>query len=153
MPLPEIHGCHLLWVVSGRHKNYFKNQFLMNSEPAFRLLTYFNSVMTILSKGCTPDNFESCNSLKFSFNIWSLCSNFVDYESFLESNSPDILALCESILYDTIDSSNFSLRGYVPLIWKDSTTHMHGLAVYVMEGLPFGRDLSLENQIFTYVFE
>ena len=109
--------------------------------------------MTILSKGCTSDNFESRNSLKFSFNIWSLCSNFVDYESFLESNSPDILALCESVLYDTIDSSNFSVRGYVPLIWKDSTTHMHGLAVYVMEGLPFGRDLPLENQIFTYVFE
>ena len=108
--------------------------------------------MTILSKGCTPDNFESRNSLKFSFmNIWSLCLNFVDYESFLESNSPDILALCESILYDSIDSSNFSVRDYVPLIWKDSTTHMHGLAVYAMEGLPFGRDVSLENSADFYL--
>ena len=59
---------------------------------------------------------------------------FVDCESFLESNSPDILALCESNLDDSIDSGNFSVRGYLLLILKDSITHMHGLAVYVKEG-------------------
>ena len=49
------------------------------------------------SKGCKPDNFESRNSLKLSFtNVPDLCSNFVDCESFPESNSPDILALCET---------------------------------------------------------
>ena len=32
----------------------------------------------------------------------------------------------------------------VPLIQKKSSTHMHGLAVYVKEGLPFAWDLSLE---------
>ena len=37
------------------------------------------------------------------------------------------------------------VRGYFPLIRKDYSTHMHGLAVYVKEGLPFARDLSLEN--------
>ena len=37
------------------------------------------------------------------------------------------------------------MRGYLPLIRKDSGTHMHGLAVYVKEGLPLARDLSLEN--------
>ena len=37
------------------------------------------------------------------------------------------------------------MRGYLPLIRKDSTTHMYGLAVYVMEGLPFAQDISLEN--------
>ena len=37
------------------------------------------------------------------------------------------------------------MRGYFPLIPKDSTTHVHGLAVYVKEGLPFARDLFLEN--------
>ena len=102
--------------------------------------------MAILSKVCKPDNFESHNSLKLSFtNIRGLRSNFVDCESFLESNSPDILALCETNLDDSIDSGNFSVRGYLPLIRKDSSTHMHGLAVYVKEGLPFARDLSLEN--------
>ena len=77
--------------------------------------------------------------------------NFVDCESFLESNSPDILALCETNLYGSIDSGNFSLRGYLPLIQKDSSTHMHGLAVYVKEGLPFARDLSLENSADSYL--
>ena len=40
---------------------------------------------------------------------------------------------------DSIDSGNFSVRGYLPLIQKDSTTHMHSLAVYLKEGLPFVR--------------
>ena len=90
--------------------------------------------MAILSKACKPDNFESHNFLKLSFtNVRGLCSNFFDCEFFLESNSPDILALCETNLNDSIDSGNFSGRGYLPLIQKDSGTHMHGLAVYVEE--------------------
>ena len=109
--------------------------------------------MAILSKVCKSDNFESHNSLKLSFtNIRGLRSNFVDCESFLESNSPEILALCETNLDDSIDSGNFSVRGYLPLIRKDSSTHMHGLAVYVKEGLPFARDLSLENCRFLLMF-
>ena len=70
------------------------------------------------------------------------CSNFVECESFLESNSPDVLALCEINLDDSIDSGNLSVRGYLPLIWKDYVTNMHGFSVYVKEGLPFARDLS-----------
>ena len=102
--------------------------------------------MAILSKGCKPDNFELHNSLKLSFrNIRGLRSNFVECESFLESNSPDILALCETNLDDSIDSGNFSVRVYLPLIRKDCITHMPGLAVYVKEGIPFARDLPLEN--------
>ena len=86
--------------------------------------------MAILSKACKPDNFELHNSLKLSFtNIRGLRSNFVDCESFFESNSPDILALCETNLDDSNDSGNFPVRGYLPLIQKDSSTHMHCLAV------------------------
>ena len=84
-------------------------------------------------------------------NIGSLCSNLVDCKSFLESNSPGILALRETNLNDSIDSGNFSVRGYLPLILKDSSTHMHGLAVYVKEGLPFARNLSLENSADSYL--
>ena len=92
--------------------------------------------MAILSKLCKPDNFKSHNSLKLSFrNIWGLCSNFVDCESFLESNSPGTPALCETILDDPIDFGNFCVRGYLPLIQKDSGTDMYGLAVYI-KGLP-----------------
>ena len=71
----------------------------------------------ILSKACKPDNFESPNSLKHGFtNIRDLCLNFIDCESFLESNSHDILALCETNLNDSIDSGNFFVRDYLPLI-------------------------------------
>ena len=101
--------------------------------------------MTI-SKACKPDNFESHNSLKLSFtNIRGLRSNFVDCESFLESNSPDILALCETNLHGSIDFGNFFVSGYLPLIQRESSTHIHNLTVYVKEGLPFAQDLSLEN--------
>ena len=49
-------------------------------------------------------------------NIFGLRSNFVKCESFLESNSPDILALCKTNLDDSHDSGNFSVTGYLPLI-------------------------------------
>ena len=117
--------------------------------------------MAILSKGCKPDNFESKNSPKLSLrNIWGLCSNFVDFESFLESHSfkpnqtqaqSGILALCEISLDGSIDFGKFSVRGYLPLIRKDSTTYVHGLSVYVKEGLPFAWDLSLENAADSYL--
>ena len=87
-------------------------------------------IMPISSKVCKPDKFESCNSLKLNFtNIRGLHSNFVECESFLELNSPDILALCETNLDDSTDSGNFSVRGYLSLIRKDSITHLHGHAV------------------------
>ena len=80
-------------------------------------------IMTILSKECKPDNFEPHNSLKLSFmNIWSFHSNFDECESSLESNSPDIPVwqTCDTNLDNSIDSGNFSMWGYLPLIWKDS---------------------------------
>ena len=49
------------------------------------------------------------------------------------------------ILGDSIDFGNFSVWGYLPLIQKDSATHIHGLVVYLKEGLPFALELSLEN--------
>ena len=75
--------------------------------------------------------------------------NFVDCESFLKSESPDIFALYETNLDDSIDSGNFSVRN--SLIQKDSSIHMHGLAVYVKEGPPFAWDLSLENSADSYL--
>ena len=67
-----------------------------------------------------------------------------------ESNSPDILALCETNVDDSIDSGNFFARGYLPLIREGSVIHMHGLRFYVKEGLPFARDLSIENSADSY---
>ena len=44
-----------------------------------------------------------------------------------------------------------SLWGYLPLIWKDASTQIHGPAVYVKEGLPLVWDLSLENFTDSYL--
>ena len=111
-------------------------------------LSLIQWIITIQSKGCKPDNFESHNSLKFNFtDIWGIRSNFVKFEPFLESNSPDILALCQTNLEDSIDSGNFSVRGFLPLIRKDSTIYIHGLSVYVEKRFPFAQELSLENSM------
>ena len=55
-------------------------------------------------------------------------------------------------LDDSSSSGNFTVRDYLPLIRKDSSTHIHGLAVYMKEGFPFARDLSLENYGFLLMF-
>ena len=73
--------------------------------------------MAILSKGCKPDKSEPHKSLKLSFtNIRELRSNFAECESFLESNSPDILALFERNLDNSVDSGNLCVKSYLPLI-------------------------------------
>ena len=105
--------------------------------------------MAILSKEVNQITLNHTTSLKLSFlNIWGLHSNFCECQSFLESNPPDILVLCET---DSIDSGNFSVRGYLPLIQQGSNTHIHGLAVYVKEGLPFPQDLSPDNSADSYL--
>ena len=88
--------------------------------------------MAILSKVCKSDHSESHNSLKLNFtNIQALHSNFDRCKSFLGTNPPDILALCETNFDDSIYSGNFYVRSYLPSIWKDSITHTHGLAICV----------------------
>ena len=95
--------CYDRWVLSEGHKNYFKDWCLINSQAYLSVFDLFLTqwIMVILSNGCKPDNFESQNSLKLRFtNIQGLSSNFVECESFLESNSPHILALYETNLDD-----------------------------------------------------
>ena len=75
--------------------------------------------MARLPKGFRPDNFESYSSLQCSFTTTRfLCCNFLGWESFLEANPPDILALYKTNLKYSIDSSNFPMKGYLPLIRK-----------------------------------
>ena len=81
------------------------------------------------------------NSQKLSFtNTRSLCSN-----------SPNVLAPFETNLDDSIDSGIFSVSGYLLLIRNDSSTHMHGLSVYVKDALPFPKDLSLGHSADSYL--
>ena len=60
-------------------------------------------------------------------------------------------SVCETNLDGSIDSGNFFLTGCLPLIQKDSFTHIHGLAAYMKEGLSFARDLSLGNSVGSYL--
>ena len=129
--ISEFPGCHLLQQMSSQCGSQKLIQGLGTHELTTHLslltvyLFKFNELWSFYQKHVIPDNFESHNSLKLSFtNIQDLRVNFVDCESFLDSNSPDILALCETNLDDSIDSGNFSVRGYLPLIQKDSSTHM-----------------------------
>ena len=108
----------------------------MNLQPTFLTLT----------------SFKSHNSLKrSSMIIRGLLWDFIECESFHESNSPDILALCETNLDGSIESGSLPVRGYVPLIVKKLVTHIHGLVVYVKEGRPFARDISLEKSAGSYL--
>ena len=102
--------------------------------------------MTILSKVCKPDKFESPNSLKLALQTFDA---FV--QILLIVNLSLNLVLCETNLDDSIDSGSYSVRSYLPLIRNDSGTHMHGLTVYVREGLPFTRDLSQESSANSYL--
>ena len=95
---------------------------------------------------------ESQNPLKLSFTNIGLSSNLNRCDSFLESKSPHIFSLCETNFNDSFDSSNFSLRSYLPLIPGDYVTHMHGLALYMKEGLPFAQDFFLKNSQDSYLF-
>ena len=53
-----------------------------------------------------PLNQTTLQKLSFT-NIWGLHSNFVGCKSFLQSNSPEILALSGTTLDNWIDSGNF----------------------------------------------
>ena len=90
--------------------------------------------MAILSEGCKPDN------------ICGLCSNFVNI--FLNQTLLKYL-LCVRQTWMTQLILAISLR-LSSLIWKDSSTHFHGRAVYIKEELPFACMKTL--QILTYVF-
>ena len=73
--------------------------------------------MAILSKRSEVYKFNSPNSLNLSFtSFWGLRPIFVEPESVIESNSPDVLALCETNLDDSNDFDNFSVKSYLPLI-------------------------------------
>lgn len=101
--------------------------------------------MLVLPTVQNPDNLGSLNFLQFSFTkIRDLCCNFVSYESFFELNSLDTLVSCETNSEDSIDSSSISVRVYLPLISKNSITHILVFALHEKEGLPFAHYLSLQ---------
>ena len=92
--------------------------------------TIFSSA--VMNSGQCRNNKLSLQIFEVFFRIFSNV-NFL----FIESIFPDILALCETNLDGSIDSGNFSVKDYLLLLWKNSVTCMHGLAVCVKEEFPF----------------
>ena len=79
----------------------------------------------------------NCNSLKLSLtNIWGLCSKFSVWEKLGWLNW----------------SVNFSIRGYLPLIWKDSGTCIHDLEVYVIKDFLLHETISRKLCRFLFIF-
>ena len=117
-----------------------KNRYVSFLLNLFGVNVPFLYILKTLENHRFCDNFQSHNSLKLSFtNIRGLRSNFGECESLLESNYPDILAVCETNMDVSTDSGNFYVRGNLPLIRRGSITHMHDLTVL--------QDLSLENSV------
>ena len=94
--ISKVPGCPLLRRISSQWGSQKLLQGLVSHELAAYLsvLNQFLTqwVMAILLKGYKADNIEPHNSLKLSFtNVRSLRSNFVEWESFLESLNMQIL--------------------------------------------------------------
>ena len=95
---------------------YGKNTFV--ADVTFNeLRPYYQKHVNQIILNC---KFSKTYLCEYSRPLFKFC------ESFLESNSPDILALCETTLDGSIDYGNFSVRGYLPLIRKDSSTPYAG---------------------------
>ena len=84
-------------------------------------------------------------------NIRGLHLNFVECESFLKSNSHDILILCETSLDDSIDSGNFSMTDYLPIVQNNSITHICIALQFKRRRTSFCTGLSLENPTDSYL--
>ena len=119
---PNVLGCicYDRSVLCEDHKNEFKDPCFMNSQPTFLIfVSFLTQKMAILSKARKPGILIYTTLKNLVLPIFEFLSDFVGCESFFESNSPDILRLCETNLDDSIDSNNFSGRDYVPLNRKN----------------------------------
>ena len=104
--------------------------------------------MAILSKTHKPDKWATNISKTLLYQSW----NFVGCKSFLKIKLSWHSCSVWNNFYDSVDSGNFSVRGYLPLTQKDFVTHIHSLAYYVKGELPFAQDLGLENREFLFIF-
>ena len=120
---------------------------LMNLYRPFLIFaSFWLNEMVIFSKVPQPDTFESRSFLKLNLNnIWSLRSNFIGNESYLKPTYSDILALYETNIEESIYYSNLSARGFLHLIWKNSVSHVHRIAVYVERWISVEREKYLKK--------
>ena len=120
-----------------------------------KLLVPFNTFNNNLMKQYYMNIEKSCHNFELynaTLEHQGLRLNFVECKSFIESNSTDILALCETNLGDSIDSGHFSVTDYLPLIRKDSTTHAWFCSLCKQRVSFCTRLISRKLQILTCVF-
>ena len=99
------------------------------------------------------DELVSCNQNPFvdiTFKLTITIKNYSKQFIWL-SWSNRIIHIVSFIHEGNLGLSIFFLEGYLPLIQKDSSTHMHGLAVYIKERLSVACNLSLENSADSYL--
>ena len=84
-------------------------------------------------------------------NTRGLRSNFSSVESYLLQSSPDLLALCETNLSSAVSSCDLSVDGYLPLIRKDSNSHMLGLGIYIRKNSPICRETRFESTDYSFM--
>ena len=82
----------------------------------FSRLSFDTTCLYVFAENKLISNVKKVSFFWNTLHLRSLCSNFVQFESFLESSSPDILAVCVANLDDSNVSGNFSVRGYLALI-------------------------------------
>ena len=89
--------------------------------------------MAILSKACKPDNFELHNSLKLSFtNIRVFVRILLTVNLSLNQTLLTFLLCVRQTWMTQLISGNFSVIGYLPLIRKDSSTHIRKFCRFLL---------------------
>ena len=103
----EVPGCQI--------NSQWGQQELLQRSLSHELAAYFSDLYLycdLMKRSHYQKYVKLHKSVKLTFtNIRGLRSNFVGCESFLESNPPDILALYESKVEDSVDSNKLSVRG------------------------------------------
>ena len=88
--------------------------------------------------------------LKFSFsNVRGLRSNYDEVSRFLQTKSPDLLALSETKLDSSVQSSEFTPDGYT--FHRLDKSSSHGLALFAKSTLPLRRSKVSEDPRHEYL--
>ena len=132
--------CYSRQVLSEGHKNYFKDWCLMNSQPTFLFFSEFKLIelWPFYQKQVNQIIFTCTTLQKLAFQIIKAFVRILQIFPWIKLSwySSSVRQIWMTQLILTISC---------PLIWKDSSIHMHGIVVYVTKGLPFTSNLCLEN--------
>ncbi|XP_065680992.1 uncharacterized protein LOC136094820 [Hydra vulgaris] len=145
--------CYSLGFISGNKAIAWANKQCTEYYLCFESSSLTNFKMNKVTKTIKHKKPQSSpSSLNLSFtNIRGLRSNFSSVESYLLQSSPDLIALCETNLSSAVSSYDLSVDGYLPLIRKDSNSHMLGLGIYISKNSPICRETRFESTDYSFM--